>query len=363
MQTRLRLLFTEAGADVTEDILPDVLDFSFTDNESEEADEISLTLKDPTGKWAGTWKPKGGEIIRASILNGTVTWPGRRLDCGKFYADSLSAAGNPRTMTIKGVSIPLNKPIRKKVKSKAWEDTTLYMIAVDIVEEAEMSVKFDVEAGSIPRYDRVEQKRESDLKFLLRLCEEAGFSMKVTDDTIYIFDQASYEKKTPIQTLELGKSAIVSWGFEANQSETYKSVTLAFRDPNLKKVGEAGGYSTDETIEKDESGEKRNRAVWKYTYTDPEADEEGQEFGYKTRAKSLDEARRKAKAKLRELNKRYITGNMTLVGDVRLIAGAVVAVKGFGSFDGNFIISKATHTVGTSGYTTSLDLRRVNTNY
>ena len=50
IQTYLRLLFTEAGTSVTQDILPDLLSFSYDDKETNEADEISLTLKDPTAK-------------------------------------------------------------------------------------------------------------------------------------------------------------------------------------------------------------------------------------------------------------------------------------------------------------------------
>ncbi len=71
-QTRLRLLFTESNKDVSQDIMPDLLSFSYDDKETNEADEISLSLKDPTGKWAGTWKPDGGESVRAYIMNGST---------------------------------------------------------------------------------------------------------------------------------------------------------------------------------------------------------------------------------------------------------------------------------------------------
>lgn len=46
IQTNLRLLFTEAGKSVSEDILPDLLSFTYDDKETNEADEISITLKD-----------------------------------------------------------------------------------------------------------------------------------------------------------------------------------------------------------------------------------------------------------------------------------------------------------------------------
>ena len=49
-QTRLRLLFSKNETDVSEDLCKDLLSWSFTDHESGQADEISLTLKDNEGK-------------------------------------------------------------------------------------------------------------------------------------------------------------------------------------------------------------------------------------------------------------------------------------------------------------------------
>ena len=84
----------------------------------------------------------------------------------------------------------------------------------------------------------------------------------------------------------------------------------------------------------------------------------------KKRAKSLDEAKRLAKAKLRKLNARNVTGNMSVIGDVSLVAGVVVECNGFGSFDGNFIVETASHSVSKdNGYVTSIALRRVNNKY
>ena len=108
---------------------------------------------------------------------------------------------------------------------------------------------------------------------------------------------------------------------------------------------------------------KENPAVLSYTYVDPEAPEDAQEFELKKRVKSQAEAERLAKAKLRELNAKIMTGQVTIVGDPSIAAGVVIAVKGFGSFDGNFIVEEARHNVSSSGYTTELRLRRVNAEY
>ena len=44
LQTRLRLLFTRTGKNVTESLMPDLLSFSYDDKETNESDEVSLTL-------------------------------------------------------------------------------------------------------------------------------------------------------------------------------------------------------------------------------------------------------------------------------------------------------------------------------
>lgn len=359
IQTHLILQFTQAGADVSESVLPDLLSFTYSDKETNEADEISLNLKDETGKWAGVWQPNGGEIVRAYIVQGTVVEQGKRLNCGRFYVDSMTVAGSPRTFELKAVSIPLNKPIRRKLKSRAWEKRTLKMIAQEIANEAGVKLIFD--SLENPEYDRQDQERESDLKFLSGLCEEAGLSIKLTDEQLVIFDQASYEKKSSVKTLELGVDNILDWSFEASQSETYKSCTINYRDPKQKYKGEAGGEVIG--LSEAKNRRKNNRAVMTYTYIDPLVEENGQEYTIKKRAKSIDEAKRIAKATLRKLNRRHTTGSITIIGDVSLVAGVVITCKGFGSFDGRFIVEEAEHSISGSGYTTTLSLCRVNNIY
>lgn len=359
IQTRVKLSFMPEGRDVTESLIPDLLSFTYTDNETNEADEISILLKDPTGKWASSWKPDAGEVVGASIVMGTVSTNIRNIYCGRFYVDTMRVSGSPRTFEMRAVSIPLNKPIRRKLKTRAWEKKSLKGIAELIAKEADIKLLFD--SAENPDYDRQDQKRESDLKFLSRLCEEAGLSLKLTDEQIVIFDQASYEKQKAIKTLTLGVSNILSWDFESAQSETYKSCTVTYRDPKQKKKGSAASFNMD--LERVTTKKTTNPAVLTYTYVDPLVDENGQEFAVKKRAKSVAEAERLAKAQLRKLNARRVTGSMTVVGDVSLLAGVVIAIKGFGSFDGNFIIEQAKHSMTTSGYTTAINLRRVNNHY
>ena len=43
------------------------------------------------------------------------------------------------------------------------------------------------------------------------------------------------------------------------------------------------------------------------------------------------------------------------MGDLRFVGGSNLTIKGFGAFDGDYVIEKATHSV-SGGYTTKLDL-------
>lgn len=370
-ETKLTLLFTESKTDATNDVMPDLLSFSYDDREADQADEISLTVKDEKGKWAGSWKPDGGETIRAYIKGSTCP----KLFCGKFYVDSMRVSGSPRVCEIRAVSIPLKAPIRRRLVTKAWENYTLKGILKEIAAKAEIYFYFEVEED--PEYDRLDQKEESDLAFLSRLCQDAGLAIKVTDDTIVIFDQSRYEKMEPVCEVELGVSDVLSWDFQTTQSDTYKSCVVSWRDIKKKKRKSAGGYNLD--LEKpsdkppakhnidlekiDDSNASKNPAVNTYVYVDPNADANGQEYKLKRRVTSRAEAERVAKATLRRLNLRSVTGSMTLVGDTRLVAGIVIEVKGFGSFDGNFFIESASHSMSESGYVTTINVRRVNNKY
>ena len=196
IETSLRLLFSESETDVEKSLMPDLLSFQFDDRENGEVDEISLLLKDSDGKWAGTWKPDGGESVKAYLSKGTTSDGGlnrAELYCGRFFVDQSRLMGPPRTFEIRAVSIPLNKPIRKKIKTRAWENKSLKTISQAIAKEAAIDLVFESEDD--PTYDRVDQSGESDLKFLSRLAEEAGLSMKITDDQLVIFDQAYFEKQ------------------------------------------------------------------------------------------------------------------------------------------------------------------------
>lgn len=70
------------------------------------------------------------------------------------------------------------------------------------------------------------------------------------------------------------------------------------------------------------------------------------------------EAKQKAKDHLSRMAKDLVTGSGSTIGLPKLRAGRPVYIRGLGErFSGRYMVTKTTHTVGDSGYTTQFDAR------
>ena len=74
---------------------------------------------------------------------------------------------------------------------------------------------------------------------------------------------------------------------------------------------------------------------------------------------SADEERALAEKLLRLHNKYAKTATFTLPGSPQLVAGVTVALEGWGAWDGKYLVTQAKHTVGGSGYSVQVKLRKV----
>lgn len=74
---------------------------------------------------------------------------------------------------------------------------------------------------------------------------------------------------------------------------------------------------------------------------------------------TVEDAEQAALARLRELAKTLITGSGSAVGLPTLRAGNLVTMSGLGArFDGIYRLTQTTHSIGSSGYTTSFQVRK-----
>lgn len=376
LKTTLKVIYItkDKETDISQDVSADLLSVSYTDGITDEADKVSITLKDETGKWAGFWTPTRGDKV---VI--TISTPDRgEISTQEMIIDELSTSGRPRVFNFSAVSIPLDGTVRRTNKTRTFEKTTLKVIANKIAQDNNLQLMWDCQEAV--NYDRIDQQQESDLAFLKKLANEAGLTVKVTASTLIIFDQSMYEKNNAVASIVESVSPILSWSFSAQQSQRYKGVTIKWRNPEKKTIkanaatkpvddkqaildSYINGYQPAKGAKVKRGNTSTAPEYINYTYEDPSVDDSGQVYILKKRCTNLADAERLAKAKLRKLNLRQLTGNLTLIGDPILCAGSVFTLSGFGSFDGNFIIETATHTVDSSGYKTSITVRRVNDNY
>jgi phage protein D len=334
-RSRLRLLYD--GTDISEDISADLDTATWTDKSDDEADDLSVSLNNAHGKWSDGWLPAKGARLTASIE--VVNWDGEggnaTLPCGTFEIDQIDVTGGDGSkVTIKGVSAPITSKVRGNVKTKAWQDMTLSLIAAEMAKNAGLELYFELDDD--PVYLREDQMEETDLNFLQGLCSEAGASLKVSHDRIVIFSQEKREKADAVLTIT--PRMITSWSFASKASQTYGSARVEYHDPETDEDFE-GEYAGDLA---DLSGEDKNART----------------LVLNKRVKSDAEAGELAKNSFRDSNKHEVTGSFSSIGDVRLVAGVNVHMSGFGKFDGKYVIETATHSLGSSAYTASVQIRR-----
>ena len=299
----------------------------YTDNEADKADDLQIQLQDRDSIWMEKWLVEAIEAASAAKLNMDAVilrenWLGDGKDavlpCGDFELDNVVLSGPPAIITIKGTSLPFSAPVRQTKKNKAWENTTLSAIANEKAGANGMTCMY--ESAYDPFYKRVEQVDASDIDFLSRLCHDAGISLKATSSILVFFDQVAYEAKSPVITIQKGKAGgYTKYKLDVGAADSqYSSCRVSYVDPATGKCIEATA-----------------------------------------KVSNKDEAKTLAEKHLRLHNKYCKSATFTFPGNPALVAGVTVELKGWGAFDGKYIITQAVHTAGKSGYTTQIKLRRV----
>lgn len=343
--------------DISGALKPYLKSMEYTDMLTGQADDLQLTLEDRDGLWLEAWFPDKGATLTASILTQYWTAPTdaeKELPLGLFEIDEIECSAIPSETKIKAVSVPNNTTLRGEGRTRSWEGYTIQKIAQDIANNAGMQLNFSSKDN--PTLERVEQTEQSDLAFLDKLCQDNGLSLKVTDNQIVIFDMADMEAAEPslIFVRPTMKGLDTSVSIDVNSNDMNSESTLKRLKPtSWRFTSSVRDVYKSCTVEHSQGKKKAKISA---TFTDPNKTE-GKMLLVKKDVKSVEEAERMARKELREKNKDEVTGSITCMGDTDLSAGLTVTVKGFGKFDGKYILSQVKHSLG-SGYTCSVDLRR-----
>ena len=198
---RAWLQVTYNSKDISEALAEYLINASYTDNLSGQVDDISLTLEDKAGLWQSDWMPTKGATLDVTLC--TYNWQGlydgeSNVVLGQFEVDEIELTSAPDVVTIKAVAITIgdDSTLRSTLRSHTWENISVWKAANDIAWQNGMKLFWD--CSDNPNIDKLEQSDESDLDVLKKICDDAGFALKVTTDTIIVFDEAKYEAAEPV---------------------------------------------------------------------------------------------------------------------------------------------------------------------
>lgn len=340
---RISVIIKYNNKDISVDISKYLKIISYTDNLSGEADDLQITLEDKAGLWQSTWIPEKGALLDAMLQQKywqTLSALPQSLRLGLFEIDEITSSGYPSEVQIKAVSVPDNNTLRGTERSRSWEKAKLQVIANDIASAAGMSLFWDTEEN--PVLDRAEQTEQSDLSFLYAICKDKGLALKISDKKIIVFDEAKYEA-------EKAKITIVKPG------------TVYKKESGMKYLFVGTGYSLRTKIRdiyaacrvSYQQGSSKSNIEATYTV----AGKKGKTLQVNEQVESVAEALNLAKKRLREKNKDEVTGSLNMLGNFVLLSGVTVNLLGFEAFDDKYLITRASHDIG-SGYTTNIDVRR-----
>jgi hypothetical protein len=313
---------TYGQKDVTTELAPFILAITYTDALEGESDELEVNIEDRDHRWKNGWFPGKGDKL--SLQAGYV---GELYGMGSFEIDEIEFNGTPDTISIRALAAGVKAALRTS-NTRAFEGKTLKQIADELA--AGQALRLVGAGDNTGRsYQRVTQNKETDLAFLNRLGKAEGIVFSIKDGQLVWHDQARLDDAQTVTIIT--RQQMSSFTFRAKTATTYKACQVSYHDPKTKSLKshteKAPGAPSGDTLKLVE------------------------------RCETLDDAKAKAKAALRNSNGKQVEGSISLYGNPRLRAGCNIEVQGLGLLDGPYQILKARHSMERGrGYATELEL-------
>jgi len=335
-------------------------------------------IKDIKGSSSAAIKSGGGEALtfraKIHVENWNEDGDTDELDTGKFKIDACDLSGPPDKFSIKAVSIPISSSLKQEEKTNTWEETTLQKIAQDIADKAGAKLMYEVDSDI--QLDRVDQKQQSDMSFLLELCTKYGVALKATDGMIVLFEESVYEEKDIVDTFDKSEvgGRVISYSFSQDTNDTVSKVVLNYKDPKSgivaqgefippnppatgqklvlnERPGDMRGDNFRKGVDDASGSAGGTHDTGMHPFNDITAD-----FN-KPRTDVTDNANRICKARCREKNKNEWMCTLTIIGNVKMVGGVNVQLTNWGKYSGKYAVDTAEHKMG--GYKTTISCHRV----
>ncbi|WP_209315848.1 phage late control D family protein [Haematospirillum jordaniae] len=317
-------------SDITTLIRQRLIRLSLTDEAGLQSDTLELVLADHDPLQPILLPASGAE------LEVWLGYTGSLFRMGLFVVDEMELSGPPGCLLIRAkaaihTATPTGKHSLYSQKTRSWPlGTGLSSLVERIAGEHGLraAIAPDIDEVPVPHIDQV---NESDINLLTRLGRDTGLVIKPADGALIVCRRGRGISVTgqPLPTLEVQLQDVKSWRVSLSQREKAGSVIALYRD-----VEAADDY---EVV----IGEGEPIRRLRYHCPDRHSAEQA------------------ARAEHEKSSSLQGTLSLALAGNGALVAEGRLKIRGFrDSLDGEWLITRVTHTLDGNGYVSGLEASR-----
>ncbi len=352
-------MLTLNSQDITHNFSDRLISLTMTDNRGFEADQLDIVLDDTDGKV--------DLPLRGAVLTLWLGWQDSALlNKGDFTVDEIEHRGAPDVLTIRARSADFRGTLNSR-REESWHDTTLGELVSTIATRNKLTASVADTLKILP-VPHIDQSQESDAVFLNRLAERNGATVSVKAGKLLFLKAGSGMTASgkPVPQMTLTRSDGDRHQFAIADRGAYTGVTakwLHTRDPKsqkqkvtLKRKPKEKHLRALEHPKAKKTKAKKTPEAREGEYMAGEADNV---LALTTVYASKAQAMRAAQAKWDKLQRGVAEFSITLAyGRADLFPETPVRVSGFKRVidEQAWLISKVTHNLNNSGYTTALEL-------
>lgn len=350
--------------DITQIVNDRLISLNIADNRGFEADMLELELSDHDG------------LLELPPRNATIQvaigWHRSLLvDKGKYLVDEVQFSGAPDKVNIRARSADLKGSLSEK-KERSFDKIKLTALVEQIAQENQLKAKVS-ESYSHITIHHIDQTSESDINLLTRLAQEYDAIATVKNGTLLFMPTGKGKTAggADIPPFELTRQIGDSYNFSIAESDNYKAVRAYWHNMDTGKRGEVIIDENSKITKKQKmtkgrklkNGDVKGQRLSKRKYTvleqtEPVTSDSDQIKTLRHTYASEQSAITGAKSAFDKLKRGVATFSMTLAyGEPELMPEMPLVLRGFKSMiDGSdWIISRVTHNINDSGYTTQVE--------
>lgn len=342
------------GKNISTTLQERLICLTLTDNKGFEADQLDLELDDADGKL--DIPPRGATLQLA------LGWKGKPLvDKGSYIVDEIEHRGAPDRLTLRARATDLRAGISTK-KERSWHKTTIGKIVETIAKANGLKPAIPAWLAKKP-VEHIDQTNESDANLLTRLARQYDAVATVKAGRLIFCKAGEAESVTgkPFPTAVIVRGSGDQHQFSAADRDAYTAVQANWHNLDRGTQGEVI-VNADTKFERRSRVTKRGRLTKRKHLTtvqqkaiEPSASNiKVLRHIYASEATAL----QGAKAAWEKMQRGVATFSIVLAtGRPELFPELPARVVGFKPIIDacGWIISKVTHTLNDSGYTTALE--------